>query len=510
MVDSSANKRLAKNSLYMSIQMVMVLLVTLYTTRAVLSVLGVEDYGIYNVVAGFVTMFSFLNNSMASAVQRYYNFELGKNGEEGACVVYNAAFRIHVILGVILVLATELIGLWYLNHKMIIPNGRLFAANWIFHFSVISLFFNVIMVPYVAAVMAHEKMSYYASLGVLDAFLKLAIVLVLPFLSNDRLILYGVFFLCITIFNYILYYYYCKTNFKEIHLLSKVPKKMFKDLLSFSGWGVFGSLAYLLREQGINLLLNAFFGTVVNAARGVANQVNGALQGFISSLVTPSRPQVIQSYSQGNLVRTWNITFLVSKVTCLFFFSMALPICIEVKYILNFWLGETVPNHTEMFIIIMLLTNTFGTLVSPVSTVMHATGNIKFYQTISSVSNLMTVPLAFVFLLVEKVPEYVFIALFITMITNLLAGLVSANKYAQLTYRTYVKLVLLPCVIVMLITFPLAIIPVFVLDTGFLRVLSECFWCFGLVLFFSYFVAFRGEERKVISQLVGKVFFRNV
>ena len=503
--NQSNNKRLAKNSIFMAIRMVVVMLITLYTTRVILNVLGVEDYGVYHVVAGFVSMFAFFNNAMSSAAQRFYNFELGKNGVQGAHIVYNASIIIHLILAIVIVAFTEPIGLWYLHNKMVLPESRIFAAEWIFHFSVISMFINIMTTPFRAAIMAHEKMDFYAYIGILDAVLKLVLAVILPLFTGDKLIMYGVFFLLITLINFLLYSIYSKRKFEEIKFGAKVPNSMFKDMLTFSGWNVFGSIAYMLREQGVNLVLNAFFGTVVNAAKGVANQVNGALQGFMSSIVTPARPQVIQSYAQGNYERTWHLTYSISTLAFLFFLMMSLPICLEVKYILHLWLGESVPPHTTAVIIIMLITNTYGSLVAPISTVMHATGKMKFYQTVSSLSNLMSVPLAYIFLVWDDVPEYVFIALLITMFTNLLAGLVSARKYADLSILNYFKFVFLPCTMVVVISLPIGLLPHFFLSDGLVRFLFECVYCCIVVATCTYLIALNNSEKLMIKKVIDKI-----
>lgn len=506
MIDNSSdNKRIAKNSLFMSIRMVIVLLVTLYTTRVVLKVLGVEDYGVYNVVAGFVSMFAFLNNAMSSATQRFFNFELGHNGVEGARRVYCASLMIHLLLALTICIVAEPVGWWYLHDKMVLPEGRMAAAEWIFHFSVLSLFVQILNAPFSAAVVAHERMDFYSVMSVFDVCLKLIMAIALPFVKGDSLIFYGLFYLVLTVLNTVIYYLYCKRQFEEIRFGAKAPASMFKEMLSFSGWSVFGSVAYMLREQGVNLVLNSFFGTVVNAARGVANQVNGALQGFIGSIVTPSRPQVIQSYSRGNYSRTWNLTFSISKITCLFFFLMSLPICFEADFILKLWLGDAIPEHTRNFIIIMLATNTIGTFVAPVSTVMHATGKIRFYQILSSASNLLSVPLAYCFLRIDDIPEFAYWALLVTCITNVLAGLISAHKYAGLSYRTYFKSVVWPCLCVILLTIPFAFVPHLFISQGIVRLIVELLTCVSVTSVISYYVALNAEERSLVIQLVGNV-----
>lgn len=498
----SNNNRIAKNSIYMSIRMLFVLLVSLYTTRVILNVLGVNDYGIYNVVAGFVTMFSFLNTSMAGATQRYFNYELGKNGIKGANNVYITSLLIHIILAIITIAITLPIGQWYLHNKMVIPEGRMSAAEWIFYFSIMSLFINMISVPYIAAIMAHEKMSFYALIGILDAILKLLMALILPFIDGDSLIYYGLFYLLINIFNAVSYFFYSKIKFEEISFHKALSKDLFTSMISYSGWSLLGSLAYMLREQGVNLVLNAFFGTIVNAARGVANQVNSAINGFIANIIIPSRPQVIQSYANNDIQRTWRLTFSVSKLSTLFFFMMALPISVEIDYILKLWLGESIPEHTSWFIVIMLFTNTFGCLVSPISTVMHATGKMKFYQSLSSASNLLSVPLAYIFLIIGEIPELVFVALFITMTTNLLAGLISTHKYAKLSYLSYAKQVLLPILAIMLLSCPVCFIPYIMLEESLIRVIITGITSIITVSITTYYLVLNDGEKSMILQFI--------
>ena len=377
---SSSNQRLAKNSVFLTIRMVIVLAISLYTTRAILKILGVEDYGVYSVVCGFATMFSFLNTSLSNGIQRFFNYEFGKNGEEGANKVYCTAVNIQIILAIIILILTESVGLWYLHHKMVIPEGRELAAEWIFQFSIISFLFVIMQAPYTAAVTAHERMDFYAIVSVLDVFLKLGIVLALPLFSSDKLILFGLLFALISVVNFCIYYFYCKKRFKEIKYHRIFDKELFKSMLGFSGWNIFGSLSGVMKETGINLVINFFFGPVVNAARGVANQVNGALQSFVTNITMPVRPQVIQSYAQGNMDRTMHLTYSISKLSCCFLLMMAIPLSFEIDYVLHLWLGDKVPEHAGVFTIFIFMSSIVNNLNSAISGVVHATGIMKDYQ----------------------------------------------------------------------------------------------------------------------------------
>lgn len=505
---SGNNKRIAKNSLYMSVRMMIVLIISLYATRAVLKVLGIEDYGIYNIVCGFVSMFSFLNTSMSSATQRYYNFELGKNGEVGAQKVYNASLFIHWSLAIVIIVVTEIGGLWYLENKLAIPEARMSAAFWVFQFSVVSMLLNIVSVPYTAAIMAYERMNYYAFIGIVDAVLKLIIVFALYLSDGDRLILYGFLFMAITIFDYFAYRVYAKKQFKSL-CMGRWPGKTFvKGMLEFAGWNLFGSFSYMMREQGINLLLNAFFGPIVNAAKGVANQVNGALQGFTNNILIPARPQIVQSYAKGEYERSFHLMDSVSKLSCIVFLMMSLPVCLLISPILNIWLGGNVPEHTSTFIIIMLITNTWGSLVAPISTIVYAIGNVKFYQTISSASNLMSVPLAYIFLCMDSVPEFVFYALLITMFTNHIAGLISLKRITSFSIKKYLHNVAFPLACVIVLSVITTIIPYFLISNVVLKFFVVIVVSALATIAYSYVICFDQAEKILVNQFVNKIIAR--
>lgn len=507
-VTSSANSRIARNSIYMIIRMVIVLIISLYTTRAVLSALGVEDYGVYNIVCGFVSMFAFLNSSMAGATQRFYNFELGKNGALGIRKVYNVAFYVHLFLGIAVVLLLELIGVWYITNHLVIPLDRYNASIWIFHFSTVSLFLNIINVPYVSVIMSYERMDFYAIIGIVDVVLKLIITLILPFLGGDALIIYGALFLMVSIFDFLAYRVYAKHNIPELNLGFAFSKRYLMEMLSYAGWNLMGSFAYMMREQGIDLLLNSFFGTIVNAARGVANQVNAALQSFTSSIVVPARPQIVQSYAKGDYNRSFHLMYSISKLSCIAFLMMSLPICFLVSPILYMWLGKNIPEHTTSFIIIMLITNTWGALVAPISTVVHATGKMKFYQTMSSFSNLLSVPLAYIFLKLDTIPEYVFIALLITMFTNHMAGLYSLKRLTKFQINDYVHKVIVPLVM----TFVFTVLITYVTYISFSNRVVNFIMVFVIseisVILTSFFICFDAAEKNMVKFFCNKLLYR--
>lgn len=501
----SNNKRIAKNSLFLSIRMLIVLGLSLYTTRAILSVLGVVDYGIYNVVAGFVSMFAFLNTSMAATSQRYFNVEYAKNGIEGASLVFNVSLRIHFFLAFVIVILTELFGIWYLHHKMVLPEERMFAAECIFHSSILSMFFAIINVPYLSAIMAHEKMDFYALVTTLDAVLKLVIVLVLPYVSYDQLIVYGLLFVLISVFDFVAYYIYAKKKFQEVVFRPIASKGLFKEMLVFSLWNSFGTFSYVLRNQGITLVLNAYFGPIVNAARGVAGQVDAAIAGFVNNLVIPARPQMTQSYAQGDKERAFRITYSISKLSCLFFFCLSFPLILESNFIFHFWLGDNIPDHAQSFVAIILLTNMFGCLLPPISTLVFAEGRMKYFQLLTSISNLLSIPLALIFLCFDNVPEFVFGALFLTMVTNQIAAMVALKKYIEYSVIEYLKKVVLPILYVATLSIIIATPIHFIMQDSFLRFFLQTVVCIGVTVIATYFIALDSVERYNVGHYLKKI-----
>lgn len=502
MSETASNKRIAKNSIFLSIRMVFVLLITLITTREVLLVLGVDDYGVYSVVCGFVSMFAFLNTSMSNGIQRFYNYEYSKNGEEGANRVYCTAVLIQVILGAIIIILTESLGLWYLHNKMVIPEDRLSAAGWVFQFSILSFVFIILQAPYSAAVMAHERMGFYAIVNVLDALLKLGIVFLLPYIRADQLILYGLLMAGISVVNFSLYYFYCKNNFREIKLHRVFDKKQFKSMLSFSGWNIFGTFSGVMREQGINLVINFFFGPVVNAARGIATQINGGLQSFVTNITMPVRPQVVQSFAQGNIGRTMHLTYSISKLSCCFLLMMAIPVSLEIDYILRIWLGESVPHYANTFTVIVLFTSLINNLNGATSGVVHATGIMKDYQLWGSMFSISSVPISYFILKSNPFPE---LALFTVLFCASLGHFVClfiVKRLIGMSIREYFKEVVWPILIVMIISFIVSFPAHLLLESGFLRLCVVSFISISSVGLSLFFLALNASERALLIQMI--------
>lgn len=504
MDQSANNKRIAKNTILLSIRMVFVLLLGLYTTRVTLKALGVDDFGIYNVVCGFVSMFTFLNTSMSNGIQRFFNFELGKNGIDGARKVYVTSLVVQVLLLIVIVLLTETFGLWYLHNKMVIPPERFVAAQWIFQFSILSFILIIMQVPYNASIMAHEHMNFYAFIGILDAILKLVIVLLIPYADVDRLVLYGFLLAMISLLNFVLAFVYSRTHFEEIRIRPLFNKGLFKSMLSFSGWNIFGSFSGMMREQGLNMILNIFFGPVVNAARGVAYQISSGLQGFVANISTAIRPQMVQSYAQGNTTRTINLMFSLSKVSISVLYIIAYPILLEIDYVLNLWLGGDVPDYTSSFVVIVVLIAFLNNMNSAVSGVVHATGKMRNYQVITSLITLLSLPVAYYMLELGYSPNSVFwVSFFFTLVMQFVSLLI-LRTLVPFSLANYVRKVLIPFVFAVLISFALPLLPYYICQEGLLR--------FGLVTLVAvlsssvsfYFVGLDKREKGLINSILQK------
>lgn len=499
--NSSANKRIARNSIFMSIRMVFLLLISLYTTRAVIAALGVEDYGIYNVVCGFVAMFSFLSNAMNNGIQRFYNYELGKSGRSGISRVYNTAIRVQCAISFILFVIVETIGLWYISNKMVIPPTRLQAALWVFQFSVISFIILIIQVPYSAAIIAAEKMDFYAIVSILTSLLVLLIAFAIKNASCDRLILYGMLFMAVHLIVLLIYFMYSRRLFSEIKVERTYDKSLLKSMLGFSGWNLFGAFGGVMKDQGVNMILNLFFGPVVNAARGVAVQVNGGLQGFVSNLNVAVRPQVTKSYAQGDINRVLSLTYSISKLSNLILFIFSLPVILEIHYILRIWLGNNIPEHTEAFILIIIITSFANNLNAAVSGIVHSSGKMKTYQLVGAILNLICLPVIYFFLQKGASSEFALTITCVDAFIVQIGALIVLKQIIDYRYIDYIRYVILPFIIVVLISLPIPLYLHNILQDGTLRFFVVCAYTVLETILFSYLFGLNKAEKKLTKKM---------
>lgn len=503
---SKSNKRIAKNTLFLYMRMGIVLIVSLFTTRVVLQALGVEDYGIYNVVSGFVTMFTFLNTSMSNGVQRFYNFSLGRKNEYNITDVYNTAIQIQGLFALILLFLLETFGMWYIYNEMVIPDERFSAALWVFQFSVLSLVILVLQIPYAASIMAYEKMDYYAYLSIFEVLSKLGVAYAVKHSCTDKLILYGALNMLVSLILFFLYFGYAKIYFKDLKLDFRIRKQLFKPMLSFSGWNVFGSFAYMIKGQGLNMLLNVFFGPIVNASRGISNMIMSAIQGFQSNIVVAFRPQLVQSYATGDNKRVTKLFYSLSKISFILLALLSIPVMIEIEYILHLWLGETVPDYTIPFTILVLINMVISSLNTPISQVVHATGKMQNYQIGTSLIICGILPVSWVFLKLGCSPITVYIISLIISILNQVLCNILLKKIYDYSITDYYKKVVFPCfifaVLVPILPFCIRIL----LPSSFTRLMLTCVSTIIVAVLISYTFVLDKSEKNVAKEIIKKKF----
>lgn len=499
---SQNNKRIAKNTMFLYFRTLFTMLVGLYTSRVVLQVLGVEDYGIYNVVGGFVSMFSLLSGSLTVASQRFLAFELGKEKSD-ISRVFSSTVTIHVALAFILLLILEVIGLFLLNYKMNIPSDRIQAANWVFHCSVITFCVNIISVPYNAAIVAYERMSAFAYVSIFEVIAKLLAVFALYKLKYDSLVLYAVFMMLIALFLRLIYGWYCHSRFRECRYKFMMDKHILKTMLSFSGWNFIGSSASVLNNQGINILTNLFFGVMVNAARGVAAQVDNAINTFVSNFMMALNPQIIKSYASKNYDYLNKMIISGTKAAFFLFGVICLPVFINTEYILKLWLAN-VPDYSALFVrlgIIFMLCQNFSQCLY---TAMLATGNIKKYQIVVGGLSLLAFPAAWIFFQMGLDAEWGYGAMIIFSVACLVVRLFLLQDMipgfrAKIFFSNAIIPIVLTTILVVVLTW---FIHSFVVEVNLSTFVLESVLCFIVSIISIYFIGLTSFERNSLMEMV--------
>lgn len=432
--------------------------VSLYTSRIVLNTLGVTDYGIYNVVGGFITMFGFLNSSMASATQRFLSFELGRKDYLQLGRVFSMSLNIHFVIALIILVLGETVGLWFVNTHLTIPAERMMAANWVYQFSILAFLVNVVSVPYNAAIIAHERMTVYAWVSIIEVSLKLLVVFMLQWFGFDKLKFYAVLIFLVSFMIRIIYGVYCKKNFSESRYQFFWDKTLFNTLFNYAGWNLWGNAAAALYGQGVNILLNIFFGPAVNAARGIAYSVRAAVNGFVANFQIAINPQIVKSYAINDLKYMHQLIFQGAKYSFFLLFALSLPILLETEIILRLWL-KIVPEYTVIFTQLVIINILIDSISGPLMTAAQASGRIKLYQGVVGGLLILILPLSYLFLKLGHEPQ---VTLYISIIISLIAlyaRLKIISPLVDLSISGYIKKVILRIIPVAVISviFSLAI-----------------------------------------------------
>ena len=448
---SDNNKRIAKNTLLLYFRMLFMMMVSLYTSRVILNALGVEDFGIYNVVGGVVAMFTVISGSLSAAISRFITYELGKGDQSKLNKIFSASVTIQLLLSLIIVVLIESVGVSFLNVKMTIPVDRMAAANWVLQFSIITFVINLISIPYNAAIIAHERMSAFAYISILEAVCKLAIAFLIMISPMDKLVFYAVLMCVVSLIVRFTYGHYCKKHFTECTYHFHWDKDILKKMFGFAGWNFIGASSAVLRDQGGNIVINLFYGPSVNAARGIASQVNSAVMGFVTNFMTALNPQITKSYASGDRDYMMTLIYQGARLSFYMLLLLSLPILVNTHYILVIWL-KLVPEHAVLFVQLILIFAMSESISNPLITAMLATGKIRNYQIVVGGLQMLNLPISYICLKLGAMPESVLIVAIVISQCCLAARLYMLRGLIGLSSIMYLKKVYFNVVMVTVVS----------------------------------------------------------
>lgn len=499
---SSSNKRLAKNTIALYFRTAMVMFISLYISRVLLKTLGVEDYGIYNVVGSIVILFSFLNTSMSQAIQRFLNFCLGKEDVKNANRIFNLSLITQFSIVFILLVLCETLGIWLLNNYLNIPIERMYAAKWAYQMSVLTLCIHMMTTPYNAAVIAHERMSFFAYASILDSVLKLCIAFSLTWGHTDNLILYSTLLVMEAVIMLVVYISFCVCNFSTCKFYFYWNSEQYKQLMSFSGWTLCGSFTNILTQKGFTILLNIFYGVIANAAMGIAHQVIAAVTSFIGGFQTSFRPQIVKSYAQGNNAHLLKLVSVTSKISFFLAYVPALILIINTPLVLKIWLGN-VPEFSVEFCRMILICCIIDATTGSYNCAITATGVIRNYQISVSISFLLDLIASAILMKLGVEPLYLLIPRILTRgFLNMIIGLYFMKKLLSFNVHKYLKEVICPISIFVLVMYSISVTTTVATDWTLLILSSLYTIIIGCVLFF--FIVLGKDERNYVIMLLNR------
>lgn len=500
---SANNKRIAKNTIILYVRMMIVMFITLFTSRIVLKALGVDDFGVFNVVGGVVTMMAIVNNAMAVSTQRYLTFELGKGDMKQFKKVFCTCMTIYITLALFFLLLAESVGLWFVNTQLVIDDNRMLAANIVYQFAILSSICTMIQIPYNATIISHEKMNAFAYIGIVEAIMKLLIAYMLFISPLDKLSLYGGLTFISSFAIFYTYRMYCIKNFKETHYIFMWDKKLTQQLVSYSGWNLFGALSGVAKGQGLNILINIYFGPAVNAARGIAYQLNHAINMLFSNFYTAVRPQITKYYAQNQMEEMYNLVYRSSKLSFFLILVCSMPLIIEAPTIVQLWLGQ-IPDYTVIFVRIIVLISAIDAMSTPLMTSIHATGDIRFYQFTVGIIMTLTLPISWICLKMGFTADSVFYVSLCLSTISLFIRLGITNRKTKLPYWGFIKQVILPSIFVTIASFLPSYMLHRTLEQGYVSTIIVCCVSIVAVIVSSYFIGINKKERETINTLLLK------
>lgn len=495
------SKQVVKNTIMLYIRQFFILFLNLYTVRQVLIVLGETDYGVYTVVAGIVTMFSILSGAMSGACQRFFSYDLGREDYEKLNSNFSMALIIHLIIGVVVVLLTETIGLWYVVNKLSIPDGRYDAAIFVYQTAIFVLVMTIIITPYIAIVLASEDMNIYALISIIEAVLKFLSIIIISLCHGERLILYGLSFVIVELVVVASYYSVRKRKYKRLKIVRNFNKKLFKELSSFAGWNLFGALIYPLKVQGINVIYNQTFGTGVVPGRGIAASVNSAVTSFYTNFSNAIKPQIVKRYASEGDDGVRDIVYAGSKLTYLLMFAIMFPMIAEMEVVLGVWLGK-IPQYAIIFSQLSLIEALIDSVSNPLSALVDATGNIKKYQLIVGGIQLCNLPLTVILVQYIDKPVLSYIIAIILALVSTVARVVITSELTSLAKRDFIINVI--CRVILASIIPTALI-VFVKQTWPIEglMIIPTYLMFEVVLLIVFYVvSFSKKEKEFLRSIM--------
>lgn len=503
------NKRIAKNTLVLYVRMIFVMLVSIYTSRVVLQSLGVSDYGIYNVVGGFVAMFSIVTSTLSGAISRFITFELGTKLKENLNKIFSTSISIQLILSLIVIILLDTIGLWFLNQKMVIDADRMTAANVVFQLSILSFVISLLVIPYNAVIVANERMSAFAWMTISDVVIKLGIAFAIANYDGDRLICYAALLVLASLLNELIYMVYCHKNFSYCKLKIQIDKPLLKEMFGFASWNFIGSLSTLMKQQGTNVLLNMFFGTVINAAQGITNQVNGIVNTFVQNLSLSINPQITKLYAAKQLPEMHSLMFATAKLLFALELILSLPIMLNTEFLLDLWLG-TYPPISVDFIRLTFLTALPDVLSKPLMVAQQATGDMKKYELTVGVIQLLIIPISYIWLLLGGDATTTYIVTLIVVTACFVTRLFMLHPSIKFNYTQYFSTVFLRCLLATIIASILPVILYLLLSDGIAKffltsIVSVITSCLALL-----FIACTKTEREYLFSKVKQIKYQYV
>ena len=497
MDSNSNNKRIAKNTVLLYARTFFVMIISLYTSRVVLKALGVEDYGVFQVVGGMVAMFAVISQALSSAISRYITYEIGSGNRIRLADVFSTSRVVQLVIAFIVLILGEAIGLWFMHTHMQIPEGRMWAANWVLQFSLLSFWVNLLSIPYNACIIAHEHMKAYAYISIFEALCKLGICFLLLASPIDKLVYYALLLMILTIIIRVIYTIYCRHYFEESRTSLHLHKAIFKEMFGFAGWSFFTNANYLLNNQGVNMLINVFFGVTFNAARGLANQVESAVMQFVNSFTTAINPQITKSYAAGERKQMFQLVYRGSKFSFFLMYMMALPLIFEANEVLNIWL-TVIPDKTVLFVQLSLVLGMFTCFGNPSVTACMATGKIRTYSLVIGSLGLLDFPIVWLAFAAGAEIEMAYYLYIVVKVIVILARMLLMKKMIGMPVSEYFTKAILPVILVACLAAIPSFVVVMLMPQSFLRLIVSVIVGVMAVGMCSLYIGMTNGERTVV------------